>query len=552
MFKGWKKGIVAALAAVFALTGCFGGGNNDDGDGEDAEHLTISFFGIDYDDLQSPTESTEKIMKVIEDKFDVEFEVLNGSSAGWKQVLGQYIGGGDVPDVFFHTREEPLYSDMLSDGLLFNYSEYLDEYPNLKKAFSRYPEKEMKHLLGGDYYGYPIVMNDETDSALVNEHAMYYRRDWYTNLVAKNWAPTSGRPLVDPENENFNYLNFYDLCEGFTKGDPDGNSKNDTYGYAMTKDGGLYWWYPLLTMFGVSADGWYKDGDGKWQPEVISDKAKEAVMFISDMYDNGFINSTYATITTQPVMKNEFQVGKAGMVTYNATYPMGLGILDNMRTFVPGGKSLSDVVRAMPTVTGKDGTKRTYAFPNLYGYRAINNDISVNKKKRIMSIMDYMLSEEGMRLLDYGIEGEHYKIEDGKIVSLLGTDPDGGGVKTLYHNSVAPGVFRLKSLVSWTTRIDPGIRFYNEQMQLLDAWGKSQHQTVPNLYYVSVDKSYGLKMSQLEELAATKYKEIVKDLGDGAAAKREAAWNSLVSKYKKDGDQYIRAKNAGAQELYGE
>lgn len=35
-------------------------------------------------------------------------------------------------------------------------------------------------------------------------------------------------------------------------------------------------------------------------------------------------------------------------MTYNATYPMGKGILDLMETFAVGGKSLSDVCRAMP------------------------------------------------------------------------------------------------------------------------------------------------------------------------------------------------------------
>ena len=44
----------------------------------------------------------------------------------------------------------------------------------------------MKKFLGGEYYGYPIVMDDLTDSDIVNQHGMYYRRDWYENLKAKN------------------------------------------------------------------------------------------------------------------------------------------------------------------------------------------------------------------------------------------------------------------------------------------------------------------------------------------------------------------------------
>ena len=222
-------------------------------------------------------------------------------------------------------------------------------------------------------------MDSTTDREVINEHALFYRRDWYEALKAKNWQPSSGRKLTDPEDPGFNYLNFYDLCEGFTLGDPDGNGKNDTYGYALNKD--VYWMYPLFAMFGVNYNGWYKDGD-KWKPEAVSDATKEAVMFVADMFDKGFINSDYAS-TSQQAMKNDFCNALAGMMTYNATYPMGKGVLDLMEKYIPEGKSLSDVVRAMPVVTGKDGGKYMVGYSNFYGYNAINNDVSENKKKTI-------------------------------------------------------------------------------------------------------------------------------------------------------------------------
>ena len=81
---------------------------------------------------------------------------------------------------------------------------------------------------------------------------MYYRRDWY-DAVKDRYTPKSGVKIKDPEDATFDYNNFYDLLEAFTYGDPDNNGKDDTYGYAMTKDGGIYWWYPILCMFGVTS-----------------------------------------------------------------------------------------------------------------------------------------------------------------------------------------------------------------------------------------------------------------------------------------------------------
>lgn len=508
--------------------------------------LIISYFAIDLDSLQSQTDDTKKIIEYIENKFQVKFKFLTGTTSSWQNVLNQYIGGGDVPDIFFHNRVEPSYSTWLDEGYLFNYSKFLADYPNLKGAFERYDAASLKSALGGDYYGYPIVMDSTTNDDVINEHALYYRRDWFTALKNKQYQPTSGRQLVDPEDPNFNYLNFYDLCEGYTKGDPDGNGKNDTYGYALTKDGGVYWWYPILSLFGVTFDGWHYDNTTKtWLPDCTSENMKEAVMFLADMYDKGFINSNYSTTCTQANMKNEFVNGVAGMMTYNATYPMGQGILDLMSTYTSASVKLSDVVRGMPVPTGKDGTKHMFGYANRYGYNSINNDVTTNKKKTIMSIMDWMLSEEGQMLLNYGIKDVHYTLNsDNSINSLLGND-EHGYPKTLYSPDVAPGAYRIKGLVSWSTTIPTFINHYEEQMQLLTAWDRSLLKPNP-LAYCSVDADFALTVSGLEDDIEIAYKEIVSKTTND---KRETTWNNFVKKYNVKADSYIKAMNDSAKEL---
>ena len=541
--------VILTLASCGGKTGGTTGGEESylvedkfDKDGK----LIISYFAIDLDSLQSQTDDTKKIMDYIENKFNVKFKFLTGTSSSWQNVLNQYIAGGDVPDIFFHNRVEPAYSTWLDDAYLFNYSKYLDDYPNLKAAFSRYDETALKTLLGGDYYGYPIVMDSTTNDDIINEHALYYRRDWYTNLVNKGWTPTSGRGLVDPEDPNFNYLNFYDLCEGYTNGDPDNNGQKDTYGYALTKDGGVYWWYPILSLFGVTSDGWhYDEAQQKWIPDCTSDAMKEAVMFLAKMYDNGFINSNYATTSTQAHMKNEFVNGVAGMMTYNATYPMGQGVLDLMTPYTTAEKKLSDVVRGMPIPTGKDGEKHMFGYANRYGYNSINADVSPNKKKIIMSIMDWMLSEEGQLVLNYGLEGVHYnKDANGNIVSLLGIDQH-GYPKTLYSSDVAPGIYRIKGLVSWSTEIPTFINYYEEQMQLLKSWDRSLLVPSP-LAYCSVSASYALTIGELEDSIEICYKSIVSKTSD---ANREDVWNKFVKTYNVKASSYINAMNESAEKL---
>ena len=137
---------------------------------------------------------------------------------------------------------------------------------------------------------------------------------------------------------------------------------SDTIGYGLNKDNGIYWWYPLLNMFNIQAEGWeYNEAEQEWRPEILSDRAKQAVMWIADMYDNGFINSNYNTTTTYEMAKSDFCSGKSGIITYNAITSVPEGTLEMMTQFigkVAGSKSMGDVVRGMPVVTGADGVKR--------------------------------------------------------------------------------------------------------------------------------------------------------------------------------------------------
>lgn len=116
-----KKSVLSLLAALLIVTGLSscGGNNQTSSNNNDDEKdpgqvtlipdeydkdgkLIISFFGVDLDSLQSQTKDTKMIIEYIQNKFNVSFRYLTGTASGWENVLNQYIGGGDVPDIFFH------------------------------------------------------------------------------------------------------------------------------------------------------------------------------------------------------------------------------------------------------------------------------------------------------------------------------------------------------------------------------------------------------------------------------------------------------------------
>ena len=89
--------------------------------------LIISFFGIDIDSLRAPTDDTKMVLDYVENKFKVKFDFISGSADGWKTVLNQNIGGGDVPDIWFHEVDQPQYSKWLKDDILTDFEPYLND-----------------------------------------------------------------------------------------------------------------------------------------------------------------------------------------------------------------------------------------------------------------------------------------------------------------------------------------------------------------------------------------------------------------------------------------
>ncbi len=195
----------------------------------------------------------------------------------------------------------------------------------------------------------------------------------------------------------------------------------------------------------------------------------------------------------------------------------------------------------MPVPTNKYGKKTMFGHKNNYGYRAICNDLSVHKKKIILSIMDWMLSDEGQTVMNYGLEGTHYEMKDGVMVSKLGKNTS-GYEKTLYDTDVAPGVYRLKGLVSWSTKLAKSYKYQSTHEQMINAW-PSDELVLDPLAYANAGKDYALTKSSLSDMSETAFKNIVSKT---TTDKRNSTWNTYKKKYNTTGSGYISAMNESA------
>ncbi|MFH5181870.1 extracellular solute-binding protein [Paenibacillus sp. TAB 01] len=155
----------------------------------------------------------------------------------------------------------------------------------------------------------------------------------------------------------------------------------------------------------VFANFFMKQGD-QIVPKFFNVEGMQRTMqTYKTMLDEGLISKEFAT-TNPTKFKNDILAGKAGIWNMNANL---LIQWDNqLKESVPGAK-----MKLIPSPTGPDGQG---------GLRLVGNVTRaylINKKAKgpagIIKFFDWMVSDEAEKFFTFGIKGENYTEENGKI-----------------------------------------------------------------------------------------------------------------------------------------
>ena len=76
---------------------------------------------------------------------------------------------------------------------------------------------------------------------------------------------------------------FTEACWLFTYADPDGNGKNDTFGFAPGSKS--IWWNPIYHAFGVSVDFDYNEETGNVEYFRLTDKFNTFLKYANFLYN---------------------------------------------------------------------------------------------------------------------------------------------------------------------------------------------------------------------------------------------------------------------------
>jgi putative aldouronate transport system substrate-binding protein len=366
----------------------------------------------------------DAVIKAINEKFNVELKITLADWGPHQDNIATRVASGDYPNYllmpwYWVGSLGQQYSALIEDGLAVNISEYVEELglANIEQQLREAEESGVKSIYAdsqGDYYSIP--RHDGYPNG-----GLYIRKDWLTQLN-----------LSAPKNMD----ELESVLEAFVKSDPDGKG---TVG--LTSDGFNSFEQIIATFTGINPTGWFQK-DGVWTHKVLEPAFKDAIVYLHRLYDKGLIDKEFPYLQIANA-REKFTNGRAGLIMFNAN---GIDFTDLTQVPLQAYKATAEADLVLPFPAGPAGNIRTTNNP--YGSTGILFDTGDKElNNRMLTILDWLLSEEGTDLSLNGVEGIHHTKNDGKIVyNEEAWQKDFYGIEHHFiRHLIYPGVAKEKS-----------------------------------------------------------------------------------------------------------
>ncbi|CAM3374326.1 extracellular solute-binding protein [Marinicrinis lubricantis] len=375
--------VLGAVLAVTLIAGC-GNGNNagqnenaSNADGKAKGATKISLFAT----LHTPEVPSDKIEKLLEEKTNTELDIQWIPANSYDDKVNAAFATDALPMVV-GTGKVEMFREAIRDGQFWEIGPYLKDYPNLSNLN---PDVLKNTMVDGKLYS--LYMERPLSRA-----GLIYRKDWAEKLGIA--APTT----IDE---------LYDMLYQFKHNDPDGNGEDDTIGLTDRSDMIYGAFKAVSSWFGTP--NYWGEKDGQLLPEFMFPEYVETMKFFRKLHEEGLINQDFP-VTSKEDQRNLLITGRAG--AYIGSMPDAMGLQDKLDDINPDG-----VLDVQNRIEGPNGLG-IWAIP---GYGSVwlfpKSSIKTEEQlKDILAFYDQMMSTEIANLIHWGIEGEHYTLDNGTVV----------------------------------------------------------------------------------------------------------------------------------------
>ncbi|NOU92257.1 extracellular solute-binding protein [Paenibacillus sp. LMG 31456] len=383
--KQLRKLSLVSLVTAFSVSiiGCSagsGGGTAPQGDKQPTatsnEPFRITMMNQSV--LAEPPRPDDPIIKAIEKHTNTKLEIQWVPGSTYDEKLNATVASGGLPMVILVNNKPMPIINAIRAGHFWEIGSYLKDYPNLERAMNKDVLRNTA-VDGKNYYMF-------RSRSLIGD-GMIYRTDWLEALGLK--PPTT----VDE---------LYNVIKAYTLNDPDKNGKNDTLG--IGEEMSIRGFKFIMAAYGGGNE--YDIKDGKLIPTAFSKEYMDTMNFYRKLYQEKLINLDFA-ITTR--VKNIDNVNKG-------LYGLRLGdpdfITRHSELFKINPKAELDV---SSTLSGPKGTKvlmdNGWSGAFLIPKQSVKSEAELRK---ILAYFDKLSDETGQNIFEWGIQGVHYSVDNGK------------------------------------------------------------------------------------------------------------------------------------------
>ena len=397
--KRWIRilGMLLALTVALGATACSSGGGAGGSSQQQSSAQAESSQGesgtptirIVTDNFQPVDPDADgAVMKAIEEVTGYDMQVTWYPTADYATKVNTLLASGDLPEILMYTPiKAPTIVQSVRDGVFWEISDYLDDYPSLSKINSY--QRESISIDGKDY-----AVPRDMDMAF---YAPVYRSDWLKKL---NLEPPT------------NIEELYEVFYAFTYNDPDGNGVDDTYGMVESQTFATSGNWMMTVIYYGGPNEWGIQ-DNKVTPVWEYDAFWKAMDFYRRAYSEGVMNRDFLTKTDQQG-KEDIEIGKAGGSIAHVWQ-----ITERWPNFSKNFPDGDLDVAYLKDVNGEDrhypsngGVSGMYLMPK----NSVPDETALAK---CLDFLDKLADPKVQNIIQYGIEGVHYEVQEDGTAHII-------------------------------------------------------------------------------------------------------------------------------------
>ena len=392
-----RKLAIALFALIFALSPVFAGGSSESSSASTSTQsdgpVSISvWYGAAITEA-GPIPNDWVGYDILREEHNIDLHLTAlPSNENDQDVRIQAAGAAnDLPDLFMVRR--PVLTNLVRQGLVAPVDDYYALMPHRTEIM--YDEAAIRMTtIDGESFGFA------SPGAIAKNEGLLIRKDWLDNLGLE--VPTTTEELRE-------------VLRAFTFDDPDGNGRDDTWGFGAFVESDTMIngypgsrFFPLLGAFDV-AGLWSFDGDhlglNVYRPEFY-----DALVYIRSLIAEGLVDPNWLSYRKDD-FRAAWKQGRFGvMKEQNAAFAAESNYAPFDANFPDGEWIVCDAIE------GPEGYAAIGAYDQQYRILAVSQKaVDEGKAEKICELLEWMSSDEGYLLCGWGVEGVNYVLDENGV-----------------------------------------------------------------------------------------------------------------------------------------